>query len=155
MNFLGFDSVNLNKLAWSIGGYYDFEFGRVGFYHGGATKHTFAATYANASNPNTLPYEYSYYPTHSLNGNYIDIVITKRAGRGENDLVCFETKRWSKYHDRNKDRENLRILSGQKISADGSYFNYDFGAFVIFGRTRDKTKIEIYQKRMVTQKMSI
>jgi hypothetical protein len=46
------------KTAWSLGGYYDFSFGRLGFYHAGATKYTFS--------PNTdyvdLPYQYSYYP---------------------------------------------------------------------------------------------
>ena len=47
-----------SKFAWSLGGYYDFPFGRLGFYHGGATKYTFS--------PNvdwsTYPYQYTYYP---------------------------------------------------------------------------------------------
>jgi hypothetical protein len=33
------------KIAWSLGGYRDFSWGRLGLYHGGATKYTFAATY--------------------------------------------------------------------------------------------------------------
>ena len=33
------------KIAWSLGGWKDFDFGRLGFYHAGATKYTFAATY--------------------------------------------------------------------------------------------------------------
>jgi hypothetical protein len=44
------------KWAWSLGGYCDFPFGRIGFYHAGATKYTFERT--NLS----IPYEYAYYP---------------------------------------------------------------------------------------------
>ena len=82
----------------------------------------------------------------NINGNYIDIIITKRTGQGENDLVCFETKRWNNYHGRGKDREKLTILSGKKPSSDGSTFSYHYGVFIIFGKTREKTKAEIYQK---------
>ncbi|HDQ15189.1 MAG TPA: hypothetical protein ENN41_10290, partial [Sediminispirochaeta sp.] len=32
------------KMAWSLGGFKDFSFGRVGLYHAGATKYTFQAT---------------------------------------------------------------------------------------------------------------
>ena len=46
------------KTAWSLGGYYDFNFGRIGFYHAGATKYTFAAT-ENDLDPQ---YQYTYYP---------------------------------------------------------------------------------------------
>jgi len=45
------------------------------------------------------------------NGNFIDIIITKRDGNYQNDLICFEIKRWDNYHERNKDRNNLRILT--------------------------------------------
>jgi hypothetical protein len=56
-------SPNLDKLAWSVGGRYTFPFGTLGFWHGGATAHTYAASYSSATNPNTIPYEYVYYPT--------------------------------------------------------------------------------------------
>ena len=70
-------SNNLNKLAWSIGGKYTFPFGTIGFWHGGATAHTYAATRSDYSvsgayDANTIPYEYMYYPTVSWNGNPID-----------------------------------------------------------------------------------
>ncbi|MDR1893719.1 MAG: hypothetical protein LBQ61_03365 [Spirochaetales bacterium] len=48
VDFLPFFSISpaiKTKVAWSLGGYRDFSFGRLGFYHGGATKYTFAATY--------------------------------------------------------------------------------------------------------------
>ena len=71
-------SENVNKVAWSFGGRKQFSFGRLGFFHAGATKYTFQATYAkdkgSYSSPedfeqgevplyyNFLPYEYTYYP---------------------------------------------------------------------------------------------
>ena len=67
---------NENKLAWSIGGKYKFPFGTLGFWHGGATAHTYAASYSNYStapfNANTVPYEYTYYPTVVFNNQSID-----------------------------------------------------------------------------------
>lgn len=63
------------KIAWSVGGWKDFDFGRMGFYHGGATKYTFEATYTAhhfenyKDNPGFIavpysifPYEATYYP---------------------------------------------------------------------------------------------
>ncbi len=52
-----------NKIAWSLGGRYNFSFGSLGFYHAGATKYTFAATYSNPDGSSVLPYEYAYYPS--------------------------------------------------------------------------------------------
>jgi hypothetical protein len=44
------------KMAWSIGGSREFPFGRLGFYHAGATKYTFQALFPD------IPYSYTYYP---------------------------------------------------------------------------------------------
>jgi hypothetical protein len=76
----------------------------------------------------------------NLNGNFIDIIITKRDDNRQNDLVCFEIKRWDNYRGRKKDRENLEILTG------GDLFGYSFGFYIIFGESMKKTKIEIYSK---------
>lgn len=75
----------------------------------------------------------------SRNGNYIDIIITKRDGNYRNDLICFEVKKWNNYKNREKDRENLRTLTA------GVRFGYDYAFYIIFGATREKTKIETYQ----------
>lgn len=72
------------------------------------------------------------------NGNYIDIIITKRDDNYKHDLICFEVKRWDNYHERNKDRENLKILT------KGDRFGYDYGFYIILGKTKEKTKIEVY-----------
>ncbi|MBT3273772.1 MAG: hypothetical protein HN368_11485 [Spirochaetales bacterium] len=53
---------NLQKLAWGIGGHLDTPSGTFGFYHSGATKYTFEATYVSVDNYSTVPYEYTYYP---------------------------------------------------------------------------------------------
>ena len=74
------------------------------------------------------------------NGNFIDIIITKRDGNYQNDLICFEIKRWDNYHERNKDRENLRILT------KGDRFGYGYGFYIILGKSKEKIKIEVYIK---------
>ena len=71
----------------------------------------------------------------NFNGNYIDIIITKRSNNPIDDLICFEVKKWDNYNGRDKDRQNLEILTG------GTKFDYDYGFYVIFGKTIDKTKI--------------
>jgi len=60
-----------NKWAWSVGGHWDLPFGRLGFYHAGATKFTFAATEVDK------PYGYTYYP--AVEYSLEDPVDTKEA----------------------------------------------------------------------------
>ena len=61
-----------NKWAWSLGGHWDLPFGRLGFYHAGATKYTFEATYDGE------PYGYTYYPAvqYSLDDDPADLSMT-------------------------------------------------------------------------------
>jgi len=75
----GVENKNQNRLAWSIGGSHEFDFGRIGFFHAGATKDTFGATYATTTakafedyHDDDLPvhysfhsYPYTYYPAVS------------------------------------------------------------------------------------------
>lgn len=75
----------------------------------------------------------------NINGNYIDIIITKRNDNPQDDLICFEVKKWDNYDSRDKDRQNLKILTG------GVKFDYEYGFYVIFGKAIDKTRIEIYE----------
>ncbi len=58
----GSDYRHPHKLGWSLGGARDFSFGRLGLYHAGALKYTFAATSANSENYSMKRYEYTYYP---------------------------------------------------------------------------------------------
>jgi len=75
----------------------------------------------------------------NINGNYIDIIITKRNNNPQDDLICFEAKKWNNYANRDKDRENIKILTG------GVKFGYDFGFYIIFGKNLAEIKIEIYE----------
>jgi hypothetical protein len=65
---------NPNKLAWSLGGRYSFNFGDIGFYHAGATKYTFQS-YGNDTTDEQ--YGYSFYPavTYSANGVIMPIEL--------------------------------------------------------------------------------
>jgi len=74
------------------------------------------------------------------NGNYIDIVITKRNGNSEDDIICFELKRHNNYRGRQKDRDNLSILT------NGHDFGYKFGFYIIFNPNKWKTTIELYSE---------
>lgn len=92
-------------------------------------------------------------------GNYVDIVITKRNDNVEDDLVCFEVKKWNNKDGKKGfelDRLKLKILTGKKLpvdfksgeilkddDGDNYCFNYQFGVFIIFGPSRDEAKIEI------------
>lgn len=94
----------------------------------------------------------------SENGNSIDIVITKRSDNPDDDLVCFELKKWNSKDLKNgieKDKIKLRTLIGEILPTNiknnnilkdkqGNYycFNYKFGIFVLFGKNRESAKIE-------------
>lgn len=57
LNFLFNDSYdNPSKLAWTLGGTRHTTFGKIGFYHAGATKYVYQPTTSDE------PYGYTYYP---------------------------------------------------------------------------------------------
>lgn len=81
----------------------------------------------------------------SRRGNYIDVVVGMRNGNPDDDLICFETKRWnnrSRFGDR--DRAKLRTLTA------GERFSYDYGLYLVFGRTRQEVEFELYQGGTIT-----
>lgn len=95
------------------------------------------------------------------NGNFIDIVITKRNSNQDDDLACFELKKWNNHNEQDfdKDRIKLKILTGMSLPVDiGSgeslkdengfnyCFNYKYGIFIIFGENRNDVKIEFFEK---------
>lgn len=85
----GRKNCTVNKIAWSLGGYYTFDFGRIGFYSGGATKYTFEATYGNPGDYSSYPYEYTYYPVVEYGSNNTPIQYTDNYigyKYGENNL---------------------------------------------------------------------
>jgi hypothetical protein len=73
----------------------------------------------------------------TITNRLIDIIVHKRNNDENADFICFEIKRWDNYFGRNKDRNNLRELT--------TTYRYKFGFHVILGKTRNKTKIIIFQ----------
>ncbi len=90
------DSQNPDKIAWSLGGSVQTDFGVFGFYHAGATKYTFEPYGSTGLNTD---YGYAYYPAASfintaggetpipLEQNYIGYL------HGENNLAFMTTYR--------------------------------------------------------------
>ncbi len=67
-------SQNPNKIAWSAGCRYNFNFGIVGLYHAGATKYTFQSSGGSSID---YKYGYSFYPeaTYYANGVIMPIEL--------------------------------------------------------------------------------
>lgn len=85
---LGFGFDNVSKFAWSAGGSLDTELGTFGFWHGGATKHMYAATYQETGASNKYPYQYVVYPVAAINGREIDPLRNNLGlASGENSLA--------------------------------------------------------------------
>ena len=81
----------------------------------------------------------------NINGNYVDIIVHKRSNNLGENLLCFEVKKKKNTRDRDKDRENLRILT------DESRFSYAWGFYIILGNSYETTQIEIYSKGHLVQ----
>ncbi len=63
---------NPNKIAWSFGGRYDLDFGKIGFYHAGATKYTFQSAGGVSIDEK---YGYSFYPAADYTANGVILPI--------------------------------------------------------------------------------
>lgn len=77
------------------------------------------------------------YVSNKINGNYIDIIVHKRSNNPGENLLCFEVKKVNNYKDRNKDKENLEILTGES-------FCYTLGFFICLGKSFETTSVEVY-----------
>ncbi len=69
----------------------------------------------------------------------IDIIVHRRTFCEGNDFICFEIKKWnnSKRQDIEKDKNNLKVLTSE--------YGYQYGFHLIFGKTINETKWEIFQ----------
>lgn len=75
----------------------------------------------------------------NIHGNYIDIIVTKRDKNPKNDFLCFEVKKWNNTRGREKDVNNLIALT------KGDRFCYKYGFYIIFGKNRQGTKIQVFK----------
>jgi hypothetical protein len=87
--------------------------------------------------------------SNTINGNYVDILVHKRSNNLGENLLCFEVKKKKNYSDRDKDRENLEILT----SSDR--FAYVLGFYVILGKAHEDTRLELYSNGQFVQEAQI
>lgn len=83
----------------------------------------------------------------SVSGNYVDILVHKRSNKLGENLLCIEAKKEENKRDRDKDRRNLEILTEE------DRFAYTLGFYVILGKTYERTRIEVYEKGSVVNKI--
>jgi len=70
---------------------------------------------------------------------FVDIIVHQRDYQSDNDLICFEFKKWNnaKRDEIKKDRNNLRVLTSQ--------YGYFYGFHVVIHRQKSKSKWTIFQ----------
>lgn len=70
---------------------------------------------------------------------FVDIIVHRRTFCEGNDFICFEIKKWnnSKRQDIEKDKNNLKVLTSE--------YGYQYGFYLILGKTINETKWEIFQ----------
>lgn len=85
----------------------------------------------------------------SEKGNYVDIIVHKRSNTPGENLMCLEVKRAKNGKDRNKDRENLKILTEPR------HFGYILGFYVILGKSYDTTRLELYSQGHFVRQIQI
>lgn len=75
----------------------------------------------------------------TMTKRFVDIIVHKRDWEGENDLICFEIKKWNntKAEDIKKDRNNLRVLT--------SRYGYVCGFHITIHRVRERAKWTVFQ----------
>jgi len=88
-------------------------------------------------------------PIENKNGSvtrrFVDIIIHKRDCSPQNNLVCFEIKKWNTNNkkERNKDYNNLRRLT--------SDYGYSCGFHIVFGKSLAHTRWTIFEKGRVVE----
>ena len=69
----------------------------------------------------------------SVKYRFVDIIIHKRDSDPQNDLICFEIKKWNNYdaEEIEKDKNNLNVLTSQ--------FGYNYGFQMTIHKVKTKT----------------
>lgn len=85
----------------------------------------------------------------NIHGNYVDIIVHRRSNNYGENLLCFEVKKEKNKRGREKDRENLIILTAP------DRFVYLLGFYVLLGKTYQDTKIELYNNGNFIREVSV
>ena len=75
----------------------------------------------------------------SVTNRFVDIIVHKRNFRIQDDLICFEIKKWNNTdpEEINKDKNNLRVLT--------SRYGYIYGFYISIHKVKTKTKWIIFR----------
>ena len=75
---------------------------------------------------------------------FVDIIVHRRNDEPRDDFLCFETKKWNNYPKSrwDKDFSNLEQLTKSQPGT----FQYNYGFFILFGRSRETTRWQIYEQ---------
>jgi hypothetical protein len=75
----------------------------------------------------------------STKERFVDIIVHKRDSIPQNDLICFEIKKWNNWNKKeiNKDKNNLRVLTSQ--------YSYLYGFHLSIHKVQTKTKWIIFE----------
>ena len=81
-------------------------------------------------------------------GRFVDIIVHKRTFNQNNDFICFEIKKWNNHNSKvsGKDKNNLRVLTSE--------YGYQYGFYLILGKSKEKTKWAVYQRGDVLEEMA-
>lgn len=76
------------------------------------------------------------------NGNFIDIIVTKRNGNPKSDLLCIEAKRAGKYTKSaiEGDFKKLEVLT------NGNKYSYSLGAHIVFAKNHRDVKTKFFSR---------
>lgn len=79
-------------------------------------------------------------PDGKVTNRFVDIIVHKRDRDLENDLICFEVKKWNNRNSRDfaKDENNLRYLT--------SRYGYAYGFHVTIHRIKSKSTWTIFHE---------
>jgi len=87
-------------------------------------------------------------PDGTVTKRFVDIIIHKRDFRTQNDLICFEIKKWNNTNieEARKDRNNLRVLT--------TTYGYIYGFHIILHRNKQDCKWAIFRAGEILEQES-
>jgi len=75
----------------------------------------------------------------TITKRFVDVIVHKRDCNDENNLICFEIKKWNNYDKKQieKDKNNLRMITSE--------YGYLYGFHIFVHKVKTKTKWSIYK----------
>lgn len=83
--------------------------------------------------------------TSITKGLFVDIIVHKRNYEINNDVVCFELKKW------NNNRPDQRDSDYNKLTQLTSIYGYKYGFHLIFGKEKALTRLTIFENGQIIE----